>query len=711
MKKFSLTLIILITIFTLMAEVILQNKVAIPAGKPSGRVITGERIDYSVLIPPVAIRSSYYDYMPGSYCSSPLRVQDDGGCYVSYHATETSTATRRVYLAHIDATGNIDFNSYVSGDDIREGYSGIDIDPITQDPMVAWHADINEDTHYDNGFVYDQYHFLPGPGLLSTPFTVVDNYALFQQGILEFENDAFIWPYVFTVKAPSFNQDGKRRIYIAGNNASSHGAAGNPSENILITWADYTTEDIEFGNFENLDWNHIKIPELDGYNKEEPYWGRMQKTVAATDDGKITIFGFLSIDENFDPDNIDELVCFYNDNWGEGEWQRAGTPSGFLVDNPLNEDGSPWIVNGDGTPAEEIFFDHGAVCSHPNATFDSEGKLHLVGSHILLWVDPDDPTQTFVYHYNNYVKSYIFDLDTQDFQINDLYPQSSNPNDQQAFLPWDMNEDSIVDSFDTDGIVTPVDGWPIDWHLYADAFHANNFKVVANKNNSLMIATWQDGIYNKYFNVGGDVDYEDWNEISQIAIATSIDNGITWSDPLFLNSKIDDANYCPELEGMIPAYVYPGDVLEDLGDDNYKLHLFFYDDNSFGSFTSPASAGQDLGGTLNYMALALTIPGVSKNDNEVKEMTSLNLTNFPNPFNPTTTLNYTPSQSGNVNVSVYNVKGELIKTLINEFQTATPQSIIWNGADNNGNKVATGIYFFKVQTTNATAISKTLLLK
>ncbi len=727
MKRFLVVTLLVLLVSGLMAEVMEKaGKEYIPTGNPSGNIAqTRAPGDLTVVVPPVTIRSSYYDYMPGSYCSLPLQIQTDEtgnvlGAYLAYHSTETSTATRRVYLAHIDGVGNIDFNSYCNTNDIREGYPGLDLDPVTNDPMVAWHVDFNEDTHYDIGFVYDQYHFLPGPGLLAAPFAIIDNYSLFQQGTLEFEDDEFIWPQVYVVKGPTFETDGKRRIYVEGNNFASHGSAGSASENVLITWADFTTADIEAGNFPNLDWHYVTVPELDGYNKDEPYWGRMQKGIAVSDDGKIAIFGFLSINADDDPDDIDELVCFYNENWCEDDgsgriWETARTPSGFYVDNPLNEDGTRWLTNSEGTPAEDVYFDHGALCSHPNAFFDSIGRVHLIGSQILLYVDPDDPASSFVHIYNDYVKSFIFDFDTQEFQINDLYPQSANPNDQQAMLPWDLDEDGVVDEYDDDGFVSPVDGWPIWWQAYDVAFHENSFKVVGNKDDELMIAVWQDGLKNKYFAEGGDPDYEDWNEIAEIAISYSTDNGDHWSAPMFMNSKSDDENYFPELDGVKPCYVYPGDVIERVDENNSIVHLMFYDDNSFGSFIQ--GNGQDIGGDVKYMAVQfehefVALPGAGDVDSNVANAnTSLSINTFPNPFNPTTAVSYTPSQAGNVNVSVYNVKGELVKTLVNEYQTSTPQTIIWNGDDSAGNKAATGVYFFKVNTKNDSAVSKALMLK
>lgn len=724
MKKLLVVTLVVLCISSLLAQVVEKTgKDYIPTGEPQG-TFQKSRVpgDLSIVIPPVEVKSTFYDYQPGSYCSTPLRIQTDDsgnviGAYVSYHATETSTALRRVYLSHITANGTVDYSNYLNSEDKREGYPGIDIDPETQDPFVAWHVYFDADTHYDVAMNFDQYHFIGSPGILATPFAVIDNYRLYQNGVLEFEDDEFIWPYVYIVNGPTYATDGMRRIYVTANNFTSHDPDDSASENVLIAYADFSTADVELGDFSTLDWNYVRIPELDGYNQADPYWARMQKGFAATDDGRVAYFGLLSMDADLDDDDLDELVCFYNDNWGEGEWMRAsvdpehGMPSGSYIDNVQNQDGS-WAFNNteSGNPATEIYLDHGALCSHPNVWFDAEGRIHLVGSQILLYNDPDDATQTYVRIYNDYVKDYVYDFNNDEFQVNDMWPQSENPNDG-IFVPWDLNpEDGEVDEYDPDGNVLMAECWPIWWYDYDDGFHENSFKVVG-REDGLMVAVWEDGLYNKYFNGGGDTNYEDWNEIIEIAIQYSVDNGHTWSAPMKLNGKADDENYYPELDGMIPAYVYPGDVIESVDETHSRVHLFFLDDNSYGSFIQ--SNGSDLGGTLEYMVVEFEHEEViSAKEDASKAKASFAVNTYPNPFNPTANISFSTKKAGNVNVNVYNVKGELVKTLVNnEFKQADNHIVKWNGVDNSGKKAATGVYFFKVETVEGTATQKALMLK
>ena len=80
--------------------------------------------------------------------------------------------------------------------------------------------------------------------------------------------------------------------------------------------------------------------------------------------------------------------------------------------------------------------------------------------------------------------------------------------------------------------------------------------------------------------------------------------------------------------------------------------------------------------------------------------------NYPNPFNPSTVITYSIPTSSNVLINVYNVIGERIKTLVNQYQEAGSYKINFNAVG-----LSNGIYFYKIQSGNFAAIKKMLLLK
>lgn len=85
--------------------------------------------------------------------------------------------------------------------------------------------------------------------------------------------------------------------------------------------------------------------------------------------------------------------------------------------------------------------------------------------------------------------------------------------------------------------------------------------------------------------------------------------------------------------------------------------------------------------------------------------------NFPNPFNPSTTITYSVPENANVLINIYNSNGELIRTLSNEEQTAGNHSILWNGRNDIGSMVASGTYFYQVISGEFAQAKKMILLK
>ena len=86
--------------------------------------------------------------------------------------------------------------------------------------------------------------------------------------------------------------------------------------------------------------------------------------------------------------------------------------------------------------------------------------------------------------------------------------------------------------------------------------------------------------------------------------------------------------------------------------------------------------------------------------------------NYPNPFNLVTTISFSTTEStGNTEIYIYNLKGQKIKTLVNEVIPAGNHTTIWNGKDEFGKDVSPGVYFYKLQTDRYSKVKKMTLLK
>ncbi len=85
--------------------------------------------------------------------------------------------------------------------------------------------------------------------------------------------------------------------------------------------------------------------------------------------------------------------------------------------------------------------------------------------------------------------------------------------------------------------------------------------------------------------------------------------------------------------------------------------------------------------------------------------------NYPNPFNPFTTVVYSLPQAEHVTLEIFNVNGQKIRTMVNETQSAGSHSVVWNGTDDHGMKVASGIYMYRLTAGEFTDTKKMTLIK
>jgi hypothetical protein len=110
--------------------------------------------------------------------------------------------------------------------------------------------------------------------------------------------------------------------------------------------------------------------------------------------------------------------------------------------------------------------------------------------------------------------------------------------------------------------------------------------------------------------------------------------------------------------------------------------------------------------------VTVTVEARTGNDenSNLPVVTALN-GNYPNPFNPETSIAFSLKEAGNVKIEIYNIKGQRINTLVNEVRNAGNYSLIWRGTDNNNSKVASGVYFYRMETPGFTDTKKMLLMK
>jgi hypothetical protein len=98
-------------------------------------------------------------------------------------------------------------------------------------------------------------------------------------------------------------------------------------------------------------------------------------------------------------------------------------------------------------------------------------------------------------------------------------------------------------------------------------------------------------------------------------------------------------------------------------------------------------------------------------DNSAKPIAELSIISYPNPFNPSTTISFTLAEETEITLEIYNIKGQKVATLINGNLRTGKQEIVWNGVDENGVFVSSGIYFSRLTVGEKKLLQKMMLLK
>ena len=87
------------------------------------------------------------------------------------------------------------------------------------------------------------------------------------------------------------------------------------------------------------------------------------------------------------------------------------------------------------------------------------------------------------------------------------------------------------------------------------------------------------------------------------------------------------------------------------------------------------------------------------------------LANYPNPFNPSTIIQYVIPKTGTVEINIYDIRGKLIRTIVNQNQTDGLHKAYWDGRDEAGKKAASGIFVYTVKFEKICLSKKMILLK
>jgi len=660
---------------------------------------------------------SYYDYMPFSYSGYNVQIQPEismpygygaGGMYISYMVSETpATATdRRAFNSYLNTDGTL-FGSSASNhyEVIREGYTTIDIDPVTADPLIAWHAIVEDDNTYDCVMTYDNYHLTGSTGYWKNPWIFFDNSEV-SEPLTGHNDDLFIWPMLMIGDSPV---EGYRRVHAYGNNFTQN-ESGVLLYNSIYGYADFNADDLLYES--EFDWTYTTFPVWDNNHYNDLY--RTNKDMQVKDN-KVAFFG------GYD----DTLFCYYSEDYGETFTQFTQEWI-YPVENPLWEDGETYaFYDDDEVTPSEMFMCLSNDGSHYNGVFTQNDSKIVWMSGVNLNSQENRDQDLYMAAYF-YPKIFSFDINTGEFDFYDMDLQGVDPSDDQPCLPWDLDENGEVDEFYDDGdVYIPLSMASYFFNSdqgYADTFFHESYFRMAVDDQDRAVAIWQDCKKARfaYFEQDG---YDGWYKQPEIMISVSPDGGDTWSEPLVMNANPNDNvvdpennyenNYVPEFEGMLPVYFAISDEIEAIGDNHIKFHTAFFDDNDYGGAAAQSvGSGVLNGGIMRYMALDLDLSlQTSSDDTTIPEKNLALSQNFPNPFNPSTRIDFQIKESAEIDLEIYNIKGQKVRTLVDGFKHTGDYSVEWDGTNDSGKNVTSGLYLYRLSSKKFSSTRKMILLQ
>ena len=189
----------------------------------------------------------------------------------------------------------------------------------------------------------------------------------------------------------------------------------------------------------------------------------------------------------------------------------------------------------------------------------------------------------------------------------------------------------------------------------------------------------------------------------QVSIpATGLYTGDAWHHmKLMVNTKDTSTT---EFSCYFDGTLIGDEVYTDDGDDQV-------DAGQFGLFSFQMGGNSDgLPGYFDNVVVTAN-PVAIEIKEDLQPGTFQLLQNYPNPFNPTTTIAFVQQEAGPVNLSVYDISGKLVRTLVNGILAPGTKTLQWDATDSYGNLVAPGVYFYTLRTNNFSETKKMMLIK
>jgi len=382
------------------------------------------------------------------------------------------------------------------------------------------------------------------------------------------------------------------------------------------------------------------------------------------------------------------------------EWEASDSVNNVLIDYSIDS-GNSWL------PIRDI--------PYPAATGSFE------------WEVPDTQSANCLVRVKNVVNHNSFSSSSSEFTISDrslivLQPSGGevwSPGSEEMLL-WEssnVSEVSLHYSYDggnnwliiEEGI--PANSSPYLWEI--PEIGTMNGKIRVSDVDNWMV----NGINEGYFTI-------EYYNYPQNLTAELIDEGVelSWEPPI---GSLNRSTRTPEIDfTMTTSKTNSPEVLfrwELIGYNLYRngdminqqtiTDVTYIDSDVIvgETYSYYVTALYDEGESSPSNIIEITITSVS--DAIIEPLVTRLYSNYPNPFNPRTTIGFTLASPGYVSLEIFNNRGQRVKRVIDNYLAAGEHSVIWEGRDHHNREVSSGIYFYRLQTEHLTVTRKMMMLK
>ncbi len=213
-----------------------------------------------------------------------------------------------------------------------------------------------------------------------------------------------------------------------------------------------------------------------------------------------------------------------------------------------------------------------------------------------------------------------------------------------------------------------------------------NYRMCLTESGRILVS----GHYTGYANFGESVFNYEPNETSFFIAALNSEGDWSWIEDTEGQGSGSSSSLC--VCSVNDTLVY---MIGELSDSCYVDDMEFTDINSNAIFWGAFSCAE-----LNAPV-----------DFDFAPSKDFAISNYPNPFNPETRIEFSIPSDNNVKLEIFNIKGQKINTLVNKFETKGNHSVIWNGKSQSGSACSSGIYFYRLTSGNATQTHKMIMMK